>query len=154
MRRILIWFGIGLLMLLVGVGAAIGWFGLGLGPPAEAMNEPPCGSTSRSQIKPDRCSLLHRKRFLQFRFARSFAIRSVILRSWFAPKRSSIVILEITLCLIQRVLVKARRPSLILIPATALLQKLKRHLMIFFAPGVGITQTRKLTWSLLAALMS
>ena len=58
MRRILIWFGIGLLTLLVGVGAAVGWFGFGLGPPAEAMNEPPCGSTSRSQINPDTCSLL------------------------------------------------------------------------------------------------
>ena len=58
MRRILIWFGIGLLTLLVGVVAAVGWFGFGLGPPAEAMNEPPCGSTSRSQINPDTCSLL------------------------------------------------------------------------------------------------
>ena len=57
MRRILIWFGIGLLTLLVGVGAAVGWFGFGLGPPAEAMNEPPCGSTSRSQINPDTCLL-------------------------------------------------------------------------------------------------
>ena len=57
MRRILIWFGIGLLTLLVGVGAAVGWFGFGLGPPAEAMNEPPCGSTGRSRIKPDTCSL-------------------------------------------------------------------------------------------------
>lgn len=58
MRRILIWFGIGLLTLLVVVGAAVGWFGFSLGPPAEAMNEPPCGSTSRSQISPERCSLL------------------------------------------------------------------------------------------------
>jgi hypothetical protein len=54
----LIWYGIGLLTLLVGVGAAVGWFGFGVGSPAEAMNEPPCGSTFRSQINPDTCSLL------------------------------------------------------------------------------------------------
>jgi hypothetical protein len=58
MRRILLWFGIGLLTLLVGVGAAVSWFAYDFGPPAEAMKEPPCGSTSRSQIKLDRRSML------------------------------------------------------------------------------------------------
>jgi hypothetical protein len=58
MRRILLWFGIGLLTLLIGVGAAVGWFIYDFGPPAEAMTQPPCGSTSRNQINPDTCSTL------------------------------------------------------------------------------------------------
>lgn len=58
MRRILLWFGIGLLTLLVGVGAAVGWFFSDFGRPAEVMTEPPCGSTSRNQINLDTCSML------------------------------------------------------------------------------------------------
>ena len=57
MRRSLRWLSIGLLMLLVVVGAAV-WFDGGLGPPADAMNEPPCGSTSRSKVNPETCSML------------------------------------------------------------------------------------------------
>src|SRR5262245_54927991 len=58
MRQTLLWFGIGLLTLLVGVGAPLAWFVYNFGPPVEAMKQPPCGSTSRRQNNFDTCSLL------------------------------------------------------------------------------------------------
>ncbi|MGH9755016.1 MAG: hypothetical protein ACREA2_19745 [Blastocatellia bacterium] len=56
MRRSPIYFIIGLLTLIIGVGATTGC--IIYGPTDEAMKQPPCDPTSRSQNNPDTCSRL------------------------------------------------------------------------------------------------